>query len=577
MYCSKNVRKAAIVSNWLSQGPESEAFLALRADRLYSALLNDVDTPYAAGCRLANRIGTAHSELNPYPDPREYDDPVVFHGDYQIYNLFRKSSVVWKTPGKPKEAAMRAFIDAELLCMGTNRRLSSMPLDCIGGAVGQVFHLAKRKIESILGTIPSYEELNPRFGPGSTYDIKRRTTAFDKLVENVTVSSHTLEHAEKLLMTCPGIMGLWDKKTIQNADQLDFVPKTAATDRPIAVGPTLNVFGQAALGGVIRSRLKAAGINLNRLPDIHRARAKVASLDKACATIDLRSASDTISVMAVFQLLPEDWFDLLWAWRSQAYEIDGKCYKYHKMSAMGNGYTFELESMIFYAVAWAASVVSETDTRLVSSFGDDILCPTGAVDLLLACLPAAGFMVNVEKSFYGSTSFRESCGGDFFEGIDVACFRFKKADDLCLSGLVRLHNWLIRTGWRFRYKKLYQQVRKELTPSIIEFLRGPDDGTDDHIIDLSAGFNLHYNTVSNVIEREPFSLYSSTRMRAFLLYRLYAKDLTVLQYDTWDEADYRRRCGLPSADTCEARTSRTPTRDTVVRVEVRKRRLTPNG
>jgi hypothetical protein len=66
-------------------------------------------------------------------------------------------------------------------------------------------------------------------------------------------------------------------------------------------------------------------------------------------------------------------------------------------------------------------------------------------------------------------------------------------------------------------------------------------------------------------------------MRAFLLYRLYAKNLTGIQYDSWNEDEYRRRCGLPAATSCEARRNRTPLREEVIGVSVTKRRLIALG
>lgn len=56
--------------------------------------------------------------------------------------------------------------------------------------------------------------------------------------------------------------------------------------------------------------------------------------------------------------------------------------------------------------------------RTVSVFGDDIICPTDCAKSVTAALVFFGFKLNEEKSFV-SGKFRESCGGDYFKGLDM--------------------------------------------------------------------------------------------------------------------------------------------------------------
>jgi hypothetical protein len=145
------------------------------------------------------------------------------------------------------------------------------------------------------------------------------------------------------------------------------------------------------------------------------------------ATVDFASASDTVSYNTVLELLPFEWFKLLDAGRSPCYTVEGDVYSFHKFSSMGNAYTFELESMIFYALAWACMKhvdINPVPRRNISVFGDDVILPVQAYDLFVEVATAVGFTVNPDKSFHKGL-FRESCGADVFDGYDVTPFKIE--------------------------------------------------------------------------------------------------------------------------------------------------------
>jgi len=58
-------------------------------------------------------------------------------------------------------------------------------------------------------------------------------------------------------------------------------------------------------------------------------------------------------------------------------------------------------------------------------FGDDIVVDSRTTDIVIATLQRLGFSVNVDKSFTGSSSFRESCGVYAYEGLDVTPVLFR--------------------------------------------------------------------------------------------------------------------------------------------------------
>jgi hypothetical protein len=184
---------------------------------------------------------------------------------------------------------------------------------------------------------------------------------------------------------------------------------------------------QKALGTFLKKRLHKVGISLFD-QSINQQLARQGSKDSSLATIDLSMASDTLAYNVVRTLLPADWFQLFDQLRTPKGMLDGQEITYAKFSSMGNGYTFELESLIFLAACQAIlelKGVKPLAAQNHSVYGDDIIFPTEHTPSLINALTQIGFSVNNEKSFL-SGPFRESCGGDFFMGHDVRPLYLKR-------------------------------------------------------------------------------------------------------------------------------------------------------
>jgi hypothetical protein len=198
----------------------------------------------------------------------------------------------------------------------------------------------------------------------------------------------------------------------------------------------MNIGLQLSVGSHIRKRLKQAGVDLDR-QDINQRRALLGSKTGHLSTIDLKSASDTVAKELVWELLPVDWVLLLDSIRSRkTLWPDGSWRTNQKFSSMGNGFTFELESLLFYALASATA-------PNVSVYGDDIVVPTTHFHEVCESLESSGFKVNWNKSFYDGP-FRESCGTDGFAGTLVTPF-YLRAQIKCLSDVWLLHNGIRHT------------------------------------------------------------------------------------------------------------------------------------
>jgi hypothetical protein len=215
-------------------------------------------------------------------------------------------------------------------------------------------------------------------------------------------------------------------------NRLSFVPKTALIDRAICTEPRWNVYLQLGIGELITTRLKRYGLDIES-QDRNRELARLAHV-YGLATIDLSSASDTVSKNLVLELFPEEWSDLIFKSRSPSAFYRGRWIQMEKVSSMGNGYTFPVESLIFYAACWAACRQSDAP-ECIGVFGDDLIVPQEVAPALIELLAYLGFSTNVSKSFL-SGRFFESCGKDYFDGVNVRPFfikeRLSTAEDLMI-------------------------------------------------------------------------------------------------------------------------------------------------
>lgn len=208
---------------------------------------------------------------------------------------------------------------------------------------------------------------------------------------------------------------------VVEGSKLDSVPKDCEKNRVICIEPTLNMYFQLGvkvhLEALLRGKL---GINLANQQEWNKYLAKHSSVDGSLATVDLKNASDSISVDLLRIVLPEPVFQLLMKIRSPKTWDGDKYTELNMISTMGNGFTFPLMTILFATLCKAIAVtrgikLSKTNFGV---FGDDIIIPVALYEELANYLHMAGFEVNLKKSF-STGFFRESCGGDFYHGHDV--------------------------------------------------------------------------------------------------------------------------------------------------------------
>lgn len=378
-------------------------------------------------------------------DADNYLDVDLFADDYLLCKVLKKS------PNLPldvitSDQAIKAFFECEESCKLQNQKIEEMRSD-------PALEKVRKIVSSLLGPLSS-DTLNgicdsQRFSSGTTTALMgdsgwTRSTKYDG---NIHLTDDLYPFARSL-MGESWIETSARKLDIVRGNVFCTVPKTSLTDRPICIEPSLNMRVQLGIGHCLKTKLKNFGFSI-QYQEKNRELAKRA-YDDSLATIDFSSASDTIAWSLVRVLLPDDWFHLLELCRSKETFINDEYINLHKFSSMGNGYTFELESIIFLAMA--LSVVPMEEWMNVSIYGDDLIVPQSYVEELSDIFTTSGVYMNDSKSFLAGNFF-ESCGADYFKKQNVKGFTLSGSGDI--HGL-KLPGYIMQTCNRLRE---YAQLR----------------------------------------------------------------------------------------------------------------------
>ncbi len=468
----------------------------------------ELDTPRSLTATILLRHGEYRQLTELWADPSHYDSAVRHAKAAAASDLLRKY------PGLPtgidlEGAAIESFWDSERQCAKTNVRLRDFTEnnivnhDVCPPEVHLVVDSMRAFAREVLGKMPEF--LQPKLGPGATVsDGSKLATVPDKFSSTPTMTSgfscvlpvwdHTAwarahyrrQHAKTSTPPC-----------VVRGNIFFTVPKDAKKHRGAAKGPSLNVAYQLATGTAMRDRLRRIGVDLQTGQEHHQRLAREGSVRDDSVTIDLSSASDTVAYQLPKLVIPSLWFELLETLREPMTQVKGKWVLLNKYSAMGNGYTFELETLLFLAICHAAAMLhGESGLNLLamgemSVYGDDIIVPKRISATTISLLRFFGFTPNKRKTFL-TGEFRESCGGDYFHGQEVTPYRL--TDEVTephqwigfANGITKLGRRLNRD---FCCSIDYDRIRSRILSNLpvhIRKLTGPswlgdvviDDGTD---------------------------------------------------------------------------------------------------
>lgn len=383
----------------------------------------------------------------------------------QFGALFLKSTDGLSRPEERKKTAIAAFLASNQRCKRYTRKLRyyrerphRMP-----ESIRVVVTRARSTIARLLGpwSWKTYWKLIELARPGSGSAIGTRdkdcvSPPFKYGYTDLVCTADAFPHARELVEGSP-VWQLCHRQVspsleyrIVSGDEITTVSKDAGSDRTIGIGPALNVCLQLGVHEYVTPRMAAWwGVTLSdqqrNVDAAHHGSANW--LDpNGLVTLDLKDSSNTNCLGMVELLLPDDgWLDFLREIRSPSFRVgDAPPEDYYIWSCMGNGYTFVLQCMMYYALAEATCWFARTERDNLRVYGDDIIVPRGAALLLVEVLQWMGCAVNRDKSYLFGP-FRESCGGDFFAGTRVTPTYIRGRKRLRLVELYNLLNRLYGT------------------------------------------------------------------------------------------------------------------------------------
>lgn len=203
------------------------------------------------------------------------------------------------------------------------------------------------------------------------------------------------------------------------ADDLNLilVPKSWKTLRPITPLSVMGLYWSFSVGRYVEECLRMSGLDISSLQHQHQRLAKKYSVSRTHATADLSSASDSIRRDHLNRVVPRWLYQDLKKTFINHLMIDGVKTATSSCLPMGNGATFPVETLYFYCLIRAIGNLLKVK-GVYSAYGDDLIYPTRIHSYVRDVFDDLGIRLNGDKTFVES-SFRESCGGDYYHGIDV--------------------------------------------------------------------------------------------------------------------------------------------------------------
>jgi hypothetical protein len=386
-------------------------------------------------------------------------------------------------------AAIEGFQVSEALNRMTNKSWENLAMIDRQLAVwGSSIESLQMIVRSVVGRAPSLKTLglNLVWTTGSSVTLPLKHACAEAKCERGTSVTYPLAKALNTFIKDGGELsplistGAW---FLTPGNLFDTAPKNMKTDRTIAKEADLNMLYQKAIGTTLKRRLLSCNIDL--FNQAHNQFASTRCMRSESATVDMRNASNSTCRKPVYTVFPDDWVELFDVTRSHfgtfaqrkavlAGPSKVDWFQYEMLSSMGNGFTFEVESVLFYAIAQAAGA----SPAEINVYGDDVILPQRYVEAFKGIAAVFGFEVNIAKSFT-SGAFFESCGAYSYFGVDVSPIKIKDhlngpKDCIILANKIRWFSHICRhlNGCDSRYLPAWQMCLHRLPHDVRVRCRG---------------------------------------------------------------------------------------------------------
>lgn len=364
------------------------------------------------------------------------------------------------------------------------------PLPCVAGR--ETLDALRRIVGWLLDVEPHFVG---NHGPGSTASGAKTVPAKNA---DYTPTIQSLQLAKYHVDDVPYELGKRRDSVYMS------VPKDVGSLRPITKEPVETQFAQQALkfdiyqtvdtdpdcvaGRFIRFRDQRPS------QDCAIRGSRRGSIWRKPSTIDLSFASDFLSLEVVTELFSGNLLHMILAGRTPDCLVGKRKVELAMYGGMGSALTFPIQTIIFAACAVFSTIVElnylengvgfdpehtlsdyldqngfrpqyKFLERNIRVYGDDICVPDAAAERLVSLLQSLGLLVNVQKSFTGTSPVRESCGVYALMGRDITPKRYRipltsgMIDAQLYEALRAFANEAFHMGWKNLNRSLIRRAR----------------------------------------------------------------------------------------------------------------------
>jgi hypothetical protein len=359
----------------------------------------------------------------------------------QLTLFYKKTEIECSEPRI--NAAIRRYVECDAEVSASEVRILNSSLF---SELQRVFSsLFWRPLRSLDKAVSEYR-LSPTHGPGATADRLLGNRKWIQVEWPERFERENIFPFREYVLPRYGLFEIepqYIPKEFERPVKVVHVPKTLSSPRIIAEEPTCMMYMQKGIANALvpaleRDQLVGPMIGFtDQVPNQDLARK--GSIDGLLATLDLKEASDRVPYNVIGRLIrpiaPHLW-DAMDACRSTHADVQGQTLKLNKFASMGSALCFPVEAMFFLSIVFVGIRRSLgcshlTDDQLrsmqgkVRVYGDDIIVPTDVARSVRESLLDFGLVVNEGKSF-SHGNFRESCGGEFYQGEKITPVRARR-------------------------------------------------------------------------------------------------------------------------------------------------------
>jgi hypothetical protein len=330
---------------------------------------------------------------------------------------------------------------------------------------GWILDRARRLVCRVVGmSLPIGADFAPRHGPGSVAGGEKPHEKTIEFVDYAGLSKvfpyceYFMYNISHICDTYQAFLPLEPKRS--GTAKVVLVPKDSRGPRLISAEPKEYQWIQQGLRVPLEKAIEDCYLTRGHVnfrdQDVNRNLALAASDGAPWATLDMKDASDRVSLALVQALFPEPWLSCLIAARSDSTRLpSGEVFPMKKFAPMGSSLCFPVESLVFWALSVAAILQAHPHlnayqaSRRVFVFGDDLIVNLQDQEIVRSALPLFKLMFNESKCCTAG-HFRESCGMDAYKGVCVTPLRvkclFNRRSGMSLVSYAAIHNAAIDLG-----------------------------------------------------------------------------------------------------------------------------------